>query len=305
MSDNREIEQSAQSGRADGSRAEWGSAKDAGAALREVGYLPDEGLASAVFLSIKMQRPLLLEGQSGVGKTSLARALATVFGAELIRLQCYEGIDATQALYEWQYSRQLLALRGDEDQGANGPIDIYSEEFLAERPILRAIRLGARAVLLVDEVDRADDQFEAYLLEALSEFSVSIPELGTVRADSTPLVVLTSNRTRELHDALKRRCIYHWVDHPEFERELEIVSASVPAAAPGLAKAVVEAAQALRGLHLQKPPGTAEVIDWTTSLATLGIQSLDSSEALGTVGMVAKNREDHRLAREFIESAFS
>jgi MoxR-like ATPase len=241
-------------------------------------YLPDEGLATAIFLAMGMRRPLLLEGEAGVGKTEVAKVLSRWTGGELIRLQCYEGIDASQAVYEWDYSRQLLHLRTAEATGAVGGAraselesELYSERFLVKRPILRAIadREGPSPILLIDEVDRADDEFEAFLLEVLSDYQVTVPELGTVKATVPPIVILTSNRTRDVHDALKRRCLYHWVEHPTYEREVAIVRLRVPQASETLTRQVAAAVEAMRELGLYKPPGVAETIDWATALALL------------------------------------
>jgi MoxR-like ATPase len=273
-------------------------------ALLEQHYLADEGLATVAFLAVRMSRPLFLEGEPGAGKTELARALSLVTGGELIRLQCYEGIDVAQALYEWDYSRQLLHLRASESRG--GPDieavedEIYSERFLVRRPLLRALAASAdeaRPVLLIDEIDRADDEFEAFLLELLSEYAVTIPELGTIRATTRPIVVLTSNRTRDVHDALKRRSLYHWVEHPDFEREVAIVTTRLPRVDVGLARQVTAAVQAMRELALYKPPGVAETIDWTESLALLGHRALDAKVAEETLGVVLKYREDADLVR--------
>ena len=266
------------------------------AALTSSGYLPDDGLATAAFLALRMQRPLFVEGDAGVGKTSLALALATVLDAPLIRLQCYEGIDVAQAVYDWDFPRQLLHLRAAEAAGRAGDADalegeLYSRRFLLARPLLQAIETSP-SVLLVDEVDRADDEFEALLLELLSEFTVTIPELGTVRAESPPVVVVTSNRTRDVHDALKRRCLYHWVEHPGFARELAIVRHRYPDATEQLAAQVARASAHLRGVDLQKPPGVAETLDWTEALLTLGVDSLDPDSVTRTLGAVLKYRED-------------
>ncbi len=267
--------------------------------LAATGYLCDESLATVVFLSGRMQRPLLLEGEPGTGKTALAEALAQVAGVPLLRLQCYEGIDASQALYDWDFPRQVLHLRAREAAGGLGGQDVeeaekslYDERFLLARPVLAALQ-QAPAVLLVDEVDRADDEFEAFLLEVLSTYQVSIPELGTVRAAEPPLVVLTSNRTRELHDALKRRCLYHWVDHPGLEREVEIVRTRLPEVSAALARQVVDVVQQLRGdTGLQKPPGVAETLDWAQALHHLERAELDLETAARTLGALVKYRED-------------
>ncbi|WP_420452810.1 AAA family ATPase [Ilumatobacter sp.] len=276
---------------------------DVSTALSDQGYLPDEGIATAVFLAISLQRPLLLEGEAGVGKTELAKALAGWTGGELIRLQCYEGIDAAQAVYDWDYSRQLLHLRAAEATGETSSMtaddlesELYGERFLVKRALLRAIEPveGPTPVLLIDEVDRADDEFEAYLLEVLSDFQVTVPEIGVFRTDRPPVVVLTSNRTRDVHDALKRRCLYHWVEHPDFEREVAIVKLRVPGVADGLARQVAGAVEALRGLNLYKPPGVAETIDWAAALGRLGASSLDEQLVENTLGTVLKYREDHQ-----------
>jgi len=272
------------------------------AALRAHGYLPDEGLATAIFLAITLQRPLLLEGEAGVGKTEVAKALSAWTGGELIRLQCYEGIDAAQAVYDWDYARQLLHLRAAEASGEAGDrssdaleADLYQERFLVKRALLRAIEPGRATppVLLIDEVDRADDEFEAYLLEVLSDWQITVPELGVFHAERPPLVVLTSNRTRDVHDALKRRCLYHWVEHPSFEREVAIVRLRLPDVAIDLARQVAGAVEALRDLNLYKPPGVAETLDWTAALGRLGISRLDEGSVATTLGTVLKYREDH------------
>src|SRR3954468_24175674 len=232
--------------------------------LRGGGYIADRGLATALFVSMSLGRPILIEGEVGVGKTEVAKTLAAVFGRRLIRLQCYEGIDAHQALYEWDYARQMLQIRALSERqlaGDDAVDQLFGPKFLLERPLLEAVRAGDQAVLLIDEVDRADDEFEAFLLEVLSDFQITIPEIGTVRAETPPLVVLTSNRTRELHDALKRRCIYHWVGFPSAERELEIVLVRAPGVSEQLAEAVVAAVNRLRTMDLAKPPGVAETID--------------------------------------------
>ncbi|HVB05201.1 MAG TPA: MoxR family ATPase [Acidimicrobiales bacterium] len=272
--------------------------------LESVGYLADEGLATVVFLAMRLRRPLFLEGEPGAGKTELARALAALTGGELVRLQCYEGIDVSQAVYEWDYARQLLHLRAAEvlrgGEGSAGVEDeLFSERFLVRRPLLRALSapLGsARPVLLIDEIDRADDEFEAYLLELLADYAVTIPELGTITAEQPPIVVLTSNRTRDVHDALKRRSLYHWVEHPDFERELAILALRVPGAAPTLARQVTAAVQELRGLSLYKPPGVAETIDWAEALTALGRETLEEESLRATLGIVLKYREDQERA---------
>jgi MoxR-like ATPase len=275
-------------------------------ALGGQSYLADEGLATAVFLALSLKRPLLLEGEAGVGKTELAKVIAAMTGGELIRLQCYEGIDASQAVYDWDYSRQLLHLRAAEASGEakskNTSLlesELYNERFLIKRALLRAIdNRTTPAVLLIDEIDRADDEFEAYLLEILSDFQITVPELGTFSATTPPIVVLTSNRTRDVHDALKRRCLYHWVEHPNFEREVAIVRLRVPQIAESLARQVAAAVEAMRGLNLYKPPGVAETIDWATALGQLGILELDENSVAATLGTVLKYREDHERVRE-------
>jgi MoxR-like ATPase len=269
--------------------------------LRDGGYLADRGLATALFVALSLHRPILLEGEVGVGKTEVAKVLAQAFGRTLIRLQCYEGIDTSQALYEWDYARQLLQIRAlSEHQLADGDsVDqLFGQKFLLERPLLAAVRAGDRAVLLIDEVDRADDEFEAFLLEVLSDFQVTIPEVGTIRAERPPLVVLTSNRTRELHDALKRRCLYHWIGYPSAERERQIVAVREPQVAAELARKVVAAVHRLRELDLAKPPGVAETIDWARTLDFLGETDLDESTADVTLGAVIKERDDLDFVRE-------
>ena len=269
-------------------------------ALGTHNYLADEGLATSVFLALTLQRPLLLEGEAGVGKTELAKVLSALTGGQLIRLQCYEGIDATQAVYDWDYSRQLLHLRAAEASGeaANRGADaleneLYKERFLLRRAVLRALEPAqAPPVLLIDEIDRADDEFEAYLLEVLSDFQVTIPELGTFKAPTPPIVILTSNRTRDVHDALKRRCLYHWIEHPTFYREVAIVRLLVPQVAISLARQVAAATEAMRGMQLYKPPGVAETIDWATALGSLGVANLDEDSVRSTLGAVLKYRED-------------
>ncbi len=266
-------------------------------ALREERYLADRGLATAIYLAVSLDKPLLLEGEAGVGKTEVAKVLASLLGRELIRLQCYEGIDAAQALYEWNYSRQLIAVRAMQDASSETHVaDLFGPEFLVERPLLAAIRAGSRAVLLVDELDRADDEFEAFLLEILSEFAVTIPEVGRIAAEEPPVVVVTSNRTRELHDALKRRCLYHWIDHPSLEREVEIVRARAPEVSEHLARDVAAAVMRLRAMDIAKRPGVAETIDWANAVAFLGVERLDAETAAATLGTVLKDHEDQELA---------
>jgi len=268
--------------------------------LRAGGYLADRGLATTLFVALSLDRPVLLEGEVGVGKTEAAKVLASVFGRKLIRLQCYEGIDTSQALYEWDYARQLLQIRAlsEHQLAGDGAVDqLFGERFLLERPLLEAVRAGDRAVLLIDEVDRADDEFEAFLLEVLSDFQVTIPEVGTIRAERPPLVVLTSNRTRELHDALKRRCLYHWIGYPSADRELEIVAVREPQVAAELARKVVAAVQRLRELDLAKPPGVAETIDWVRTLDFLGETDLTEAAADVTLGAVIKERDDLDFVR--------
>jgi MoxR-like ATPase len=265
-------------------------------ALGEHAYLADRGLSTAIYLSLSLGKPLLLEGEAGVGKTEVAKVLSSLLGRDLIRLQCYEGIDASQALYEWNYSRQLIAVRAmDAAEASTHVEDLFGPDFLVERPLLAAIRAGARAVLLVDELDRADDEFEAFLLEILSEFAVTIPEVGRIVAETPPAVIVTSNRTRELHDALKRRCLYHWIDHPDLVREVAIVRARAPHVGDALARDVAGAVERLRGLDLAKVPGVAETIDWANALAFLGAERLDRTIATDTLGAVVKDHEDQAL----------
>ena len=268
--------------------------------LRAGGYLADRGLATALFVALSLDRPILIEGEVGVGKTEVAKVLAAVFGRRLIRLQCYEGIDTNQALYEWDYARQMLQIRAlsERQLDDDGAVDkLFGPKFLLERPLLEAVRAGDRAVLLIDEIDRADDEFEAFLLELLSDFQITIPEIGTIKAESPPLVVLTSNRTRELHDALKRRCLYHWVGYPSPEREVEIVLVRAPGVSETLARKVVAAVNRLRGLELAKPPGVAETIDWVRTLEVLGETELDARTVEDTLGAVVKERDDLELVR--------
>ncbi len=269
--------------------------------LDEHHYLTDLGLATAMFCAARLPQPLLLEGEAGVGKTEAAKALAAVLDTPLVRLQCYEGIDAGEALYEWNYPRQLLGIRLAEQRGHGVDADeLFTDEYLLDRPLLRAIRhAGPRpVVLLVDEIDRADDEFEAFLLELLAESSVTIPELGTLRAAHPPIVVLTSNRTRDLHDALKRRCLYHWIDYPDLARSVEIVRARVPSSNRLLAEQIAAAVARLRSLDVQKPPGIAEAIGWVAALDVLGIERLDAGSAERTIGSVLKYREDAVVAAE-------
>jgi MoxR-like ATPase len=279
--------------------------------LRRGDYLADRGLATAVFVALSLQRPLLLEGEPGVGKTEIAKVLADVLGRDLIRLQCYEGIDTGQALYEWDYARQLLHIRAMSERATTGENEdatvdkLFGPKFLLERPLLQAIRSGDRAVLLIDEIDRADDEFEAFLLEMLSDFQITIPEVGTIAAPTPPLVVLTSNRTRELHDALKRRCMYHWIDYPSLEREVEIVLVRRPGVSEELARKVVAAVHRLRELDLAKPPGVAETIDWARTLDFLGETTLTLDAADLTLGSVLKEREDMELARDNLDEITS
>jgi MoxR-like ATPase len=269
--------------------------------LREGGYLADRGLATALLVSLSLHRPLLLEGEVGVGKTEVAKVLAAIYGRKLIRLQCYEGIDTNQALYEWDYARQMLQIRAmSAHQAADEQsVDkLFGPKFLLERPLLEAVRAGSNAVLLIDEIDRADDEFEAFLLEVLSDFQLSIPEIGTIRAESPPAVILTSNRTRELHDALRRRCLYHWIGYPAAEREVEIVLVREPDAAEQLTRKVVSAVHRLRELDLAKPPGVAETIDWVRTLSFLGESDLTPAAAADSLGAVIKDRDDLDLVRE-------
>ena len=276
--------------------------------LRQGGYLADRGLATALYVALSLQRPILLEGEVGVGKTEAAKVLAAAFGRRLIRLQCYEGIDTNQALYEWDYARQMLYIRAlsERQVAEDEAVDkVFGPRFLLERPLLDAVRAGDQAVLLIDEVDRADDEFEAFLLEVLSDFQISIPEIGTIKAERPPLVVLTSNRTRELHDALKRRCLYHWIGYPPPEREVEIVLVRAPGVSEALASKVVAAVNRLREMELAKPPGVAETIDWVRTLDFLGETGLGTEVAGDTLGAVIKERDDLEMVRDNLEEITS
>jgi MoxR-like ATPase len=266
-------------------------------ALREVDYLPDRGLATALFLATALEKPVLLEGEAGVGKTEAAKALSRARGARLIRLQCYEGLDVAHAVYEWNYTRQLLHIRAAQE-GTVSEQELFGQDFLIRRPLLEAIDADDPVVLLVDEIDRADEEFEAFLLEVLSDFQITIPELGTIRARRRPVVVLTSNRTRELHDALKRRCLFHWIDHPSLEREVEIVRLKVPGVAERLALEAAAFVRELRASDLEKPPGVAETIDWAQALTVLGREGIDEEVVETTLGSLLKVREDVEALRE-------
>ena len=271
------------------------------AALRKEMYVADRGLAMSVYLALQLRRPLFLEGEAGVGKTEVAKALSSALGARLIRLQCYEGLDVSQAVYEWNYSRQLLHIRlleasgGVDRQGAER--ELFSEEFLIKRPLLQALEGVGPTVLLIDELDRADEEFEGYLLEMLSDFQITIPEVGTYTADEPPVVVITSNRTREIHDALKRRCLYYWIEFPDFDKEMQIVRSKVPAASQNLSEQVTAFVQELRGTELYKVPGVAETLDWTAALVSLNENELSPSVIDDTLGVMLKYREDVQTVR--------
>ena len=267
------------------------------AALTGADYLPDRGLATALFLSLRLEKPVLLEGEAGVGKTEAAKALARVLGSRLIRLQCYEGLDVAHAVYEWNYSRQLLHIRAAQE-GTVGEEELFGPEFLIRRPLLEAVESPEQVVLLIDEIDRADEEFEAFLLEVLSDFQITIPEIGTISATHKPAVVLTSNRTRELHDALKRRCLYHWIGHPSLDREIDIVLLRVPGVPERLAAQAAAFVRGLRRLDLAKPPGVAETIDWARALTALGRQELDAEVVQQTLGSVLKYHEDLLAVRD-------
>ncbi|GDX31121.1 oxidoreductase [Actinomycetes bacterium] len=278
-----------------------GSPQDLMAGLAEQDYLTEIGLATSLFCAVRLPQPLLLEGEAGVGKTQAAKALATMLDTPLIRLQCFEGIDASEALYEWNYPRQLLGIRLAEARGSDlAEESLFSREYLVERPLLQALehRGPNPAVLLIDEIDRADEEFEAFLFEMLAESTVTVPEIGTLRATIPPVVILTSNRTRDLHDALKRRCLYHWIDYPSLEHAVAIVRLRVPEASPELAAQIAGAVQRLRGLDVQKPPGVAEAIDWVHAAVLLGVEQLSAEAVSQTLGSVLKYREDQELVRD-------
>jgi len=266
-------------------------------ALGEASYLADRGLATALYLSLTLEKPLLLEGEAGVGKTEAAKAIARALGTPLIRLQCYEGLDIAHAVYEWNYARQLLHIRAAQE-GTVDEAELFGREFLIRRPVLEAIESEERVLLLIDEIDRADEEFEAFLLEVLSDFQVTVPELGTIEAKQRPYVILTSNRTRELHDALKRRCLYHWIDHPTVAREIQIVELRVPGVPDRLAEQAARFAAELRSLDLQKPPGLSETIDWVRALTALGQQELDVENVQATLGSLLKYHDDLLTIRD-------
>lgn len=278
--------------------AEWKSVEEIQRAFREHSYLADRGLATAIHLSVALERPLFLEGEAGVGKTEVANVLAATLDAEFIRLQCYEGITVSQAMYDWNYPRQFLSVRASEasQEERVSVDDLFSWDFLIERPLLKALRSPKRAVLLIDEIDRADDEFEAFLLEVLGDHSMTIPEIGTVKATFPPIVVLTSNRTREVHDALKRRCFYHVIGHPDQATEMQIILLRVPHATQHLARQVAGLVAKLRGLSLTKPPGVAETIDWTEALTFLGVKDIALDNVRETLGSLMKQEEDLALA---------
>ena len=271
------------------------------AALRKELYVADRGLAMSVYLALQLKRPLFLEGEAGVGKTEVAKALSSALGARLIRLQCYEGLDVSQAVYEWNYSRQLLHIRLLEASGGvdrqDAERELFSEEFLVKRPLLQALEGAGPTVLLIDELDRADEEFEGYLLEMLSDFQITIPEIGTFKADEAPVVVITSNRTREIHDALKRRCLYYWIDYPDLDKEMQIVRSKVPAASQNLSEQVTAFVQELRATELYKVPGVAETLDWTAALVSLNENELSPSVIDDTLGVMLKYREDVQTVR--------
>ena len=277
------------------------SVDDLQAALRKELYVADRGLAMSVYLALQLRRPLFLEGEAGVGKTEVAKALSSALGARLIRLQCYEGLDVSQAVYEWNYSRQLLHIRLLEASGGvdrkDAEKELFSEEFLIKRPLLQALEGAGPTVLLIDELDRADEEFEGYLLEMLSEFQITIPEVGTYTASEPPVVVITSNRTREIHDALKRRCLYYWIDYPDLDKEMQIVRSKVPAAEQKLAEQVTAFVQELRSTELYKVPGVAETLDWTAALVSLNETELSPSVIDDTLGVMLKYREDVQMVR--------
>jgi MoxR-like ATPase len=266
-------------------------------ALTRASYLTDRGLSTALYLSLKLEKPLLLEGEAGVGKTEAAKAVAQAVGARLIRLQCYEGLDVAHAVYEWNYARQLLHIRAAQE-GTVDEAELFGPEFLIRRPLLEAVEATEPVVLLIDEIDRADEEFEAFLLEVLSDFQITVPELGTIEAKQRPLVILTSNRTRELHDALKRRCLFHWIGHPSLEREIEIVKLRVPDVPERLAAEAAAFVAGLRELDLQKPPGVAETIDWAQALTALGERELDVDNVQATLGSMLKYHEDLLSVRD-------
>ena len=278
-------------------------------ALRDQTYIADRGLATAVYLALKLQRPLFLEGEPGVGKTEIAKVITRLLDTELIRLQCYEGLDVNQAVYEWNYTQQIMHIRYLESQQAKfDEAELFSERFLLKRPLLQAIEESAEKsrVLLIDEVDRSDEEFEAFLLEILSDFQITVPEIGTIKAQNRPIVILTSNRTRELHDALKRRCIYYWIDYPTFRKELDIVQAKVPSASAELARQVTAFIQELRTADLYKLPGVAETIDWTTALVALNQTALDTTIVEETLGVILKYQDDvHKVRDELLQQVYN